>query len=137
MGQPVTYNQPEQVVEGTLSTIGLTETEVLVITDQKFLRKSQVTAFHKAVLGSNTAIFLRYYVARKPDPSVAADWYLLPVKNASTGDMQDLPTKISGTILSIAEDLGLSACFGFRVTAQGNNAANDGTLTSSIVLRDN
>lgn len=146
MSDQIDYGPSINAGSGSLSaSLSTTETDVVIIKDQQPLRKSQITVYHSATLGGNTAIKLRYYVALKTAPGgsngsassgSAADWYEIPVKDLSTGNLTDLPSQLTGTFLQCVDDVAVPACYGFKVTAQGVGGGT-GSITSTITGRDN
>lgn len=142
----ISFSAPIVIRQASVASLGVTETDVVIIKDNEMpLRKSQLSIYHSANLGSHTAIKLRYYVSLKKDPassvegsaSTNTDWYEIPVKDLSTGILSDIPSQIVAGLTQLVEDLGLSAGFAFKVTAQGVGAGTDGAITTTVCAKDN
>lgn len=140
----ISFSPAITIRENTKTALGTTETDLVVIKDnEQPLRKSQLSIYLSAILGSHTAVNFRYYVSMKVSPinsvegsaSDNTDWYLIPTRNQATGVLSDIPTSLT-TLLKGVEDLGFSTCCAFKVTAQGVGGAG-GTAYANVCARDN
>jgi len=137
MSEKISYNLPGPAGAVTALTVTTTEADALVITDYKFPEKSQLTVYYKVTLGSATSVKFRYYFS--PDGTT---WYRAPIKNESTGLLADIPTVVDATspttsgAIQTMEDLGLSGCLAFKITAQSVAASATLNVLSAFV-RDN
>lgn len=129
----MSYGKADLLAVATLGTIGNTELEVLTITDGAKLKDSQLNIYLDGTLGASTQISVRYYARAE----VGGDWYLVPYKNESTGDLENLASVLKSGVLRAVDSVPLPACFGFRITAQGNNATATAEIGVRVMSRDN
>ena len=130
----VEYGKPNTIGEGTNADIDTAEEDVLVVTDQTYLVKSQVTVYIDYALGTNTSLLIRYYYRNE----VGGNWYQAPVKVEATSILTNLPTTITSASPAdrVIEDIPMSACMAFKVTAQGAGGANS-SVTVKLLTRNN
>lgn len=129
----MSYGKADLLAVASTADIGSTELDVLSITEGAKLKDSQLTIYLKGVLGANTELQVRYYA----QPEVDGEWYLLPYKNETSGDLENLPSVLKSGVLQTFDSVPLPACFGFKVTVQGTSATTNGTLDTRVMSRDN
>jgi hypothetical protein len=129
----MSYGKSDLIAKADLASIGNVELDVLTITDGAKLKDSQFNIFLKAVLGANTEIRVRYYARTE----VGGDWYLIPYKNETTGDLTNLPSIIDSLVLQVVDSTPVPACFAFKITATGDSGTTNGTLSATVMSRDN
>ncbi len=132
------YNNGVASGKSTVTSILTSETTLVTITDSKFLKSSQITAYYSVTLGSATAVNIRYYFSCDNGTT----WFQAPIKNTSTGELVDTPSVINSTSPAqsgdriMIEDRPMSACSGFRITATATGAT--ATLNNlTVITRDN
>lgn len=127
------HGRANLIGQNTIASLGTTETDVLVVTNQVNLVDSQLNAYIQASLGTHTSINIRYYARHREN----GDWHELPFRNEGTGVITSVPTVINGTTPTrIVDSLPLPACAAFRITAQGVGGAG-GSVTLTLMSRDN
>jgi hypothetical protein len=129
----MSYGKSDLLAVANTTTIGNVELDVLAITDGASLKDSQLNIYLKGVLGASTAISVRYYCRAE----VGGDWYLLPYKNETSGDLENLPSILKSGVLQAVDSVPLPACVAFKVTVQGNNATATAELNVRVMSRDN
>jgi hypothetical protein len=138
MQATIAYNAPLMAAQATKALENTTETDVFIITDEGFLKKSQVTNYFKVALGTATDVTFGYYCS----PDEGTTWYKLPLRSATTAVLADVPVKIDSTspstggVYSVVDNIPLSACTAFKITAksQGGTTA---TVTVTTYVKDN
>ena len=136
-----TYGTAGQVGQVKAQTITVTETDLLIITDHAFLKKSQFTIYYDVILGvsgSNTKAYFGYYYS----PDEGTTWFKAPLKSATTAVLSDLPSIIDSTSpaqsthAKVIEDIKVSGATQFKITGKAD--LGTATLTSLTILgRDN
>lgn len=128
---------PTKNGQATTVTVTVTETDLIVVTDPRYLEKSQVSLYlgtiALGVSGGNTKIYLKHYFSL--DNGVT--WKQIVVVNEATGELVSLPDMIdSNSPASLVRDLFPSAANAYKVTAH----TDIGTATiadATIMFRDN
>lgn len=143
--RPISFPPSVLLRKASFAALTTTETDVVIIRDnEQPLRKSQLSMYLEvSSLGTHTGIKFRYYVSLIKDPAgtegsasgANADWYLIPIKDVTTGALADIPSLIAATT-KMVEDLGFSTCWAFKVTAQGVAGAG-GAGSVAVCARDN
>lgn len=120
------------------SIITTSETDIMVVTDGKFIRQTQLSIYLKVTLGSATGLKIRYYMS----PDNGTTWFQIPIKDKITGVLYDTPSIISSdsptqsSAQLIVEDVPLSGGTAYKVTAQ--SVGSSSTLNKGyIFIRDN
>lgn len=127
------YGKADYIADGTQATIGTTELDLFVITEQDKLTDSQLSAFITFALGTHTSMEFRYYVRYTP----GGTWYQLPFRNESTGAITSVPSIANAsTPANFLDSLPLPACAEFKATVKGVGGAN-GSATMNLMSRDN
>jgi hypothetical protein len=131
MDSAIHYNEP--VLAGYATSVAMTtisETTLVTITDQNFLRKSSFTVMIGATFGAATEIDIRYYCS----PNYGTTWYAVPYKSGNQLQNSGLAMNTIGT--SISDNVAIPACSAFKVT--GKSITQSGMVdTIYILARDN
>ena len=121
----------------SIGVIAASETDLLKVTDPRFLEKSQISIFlsglEAGLTGGATKVLLRYYFSF--DEGVT--WYQVPVINQATGEVVSIPDEVdSNTPAAFVRDIPASTATAFKVTGQTD--AGTSTLTlGTVMFRDN
>lgn len=127
------YGKPNYLGDGLTAALGDTELDLLVIDNQEMLTESQLGVYiNLSAIGSNTTVNIKYYCRFE----VGGDWYELPYRNEGTGVLSSLPTELTAAAKFI-DSLPLPPCLAFKVTAIGDNAADDGAIAVTLLGRNN
>lgn len=135
---------PELLGAGSKTTVGsAAETDIVIISgDDNKTFKPLISNYVAVTLGTNTIIDLRYYGSFLSNPT-NSDWYT--IFNPSTAvigvqQVVDSPTRVTSGVLKFVDTLAhyhavrpLPAFRAYKVTAKGNNAAADGTVTVTVL----
>lgn len=134
----ITYNASVIASLSTVTSITTTEADLVIITDPKFLQRSQLTAYYDVILGSATSVLFRYYVR----PDLGTIWYEIPAQNPATGVLEDQPSAVDSTSptqstnIRTIDDIPVSACMSFKIT--GTSVGASATLSNlHVLMRDN
>jgi len=138
MAQDIAYPPSsfvKQVVTKTVTVAAATLLELKGSSQSAYLRKSQITIYTDFTLGTASKIYLRYYVSWDNGTT----YYQIPVKDLTStkGELTNLPSILDASSpAKVVEDLPLSACNAFKITAQTD--ANTSTINAiTAVVRDN
>ena len=127
------YGKPNFIAKGAIASLGTTETDLFVITEQDKLTQSQLNAFISFALGTHSSIEFRYYGRSTP----GGTWFELPYRNVGTGAIASVPTIANAsTPLNFIDDRPMPACAEFKMTAKGIAGAN-GVIAVALMARDN
>lgn len=128
----------------TNQPITATETDVLIVTDFKYLQKTQVTNQLQVALGDFASVVFRYYIASDAGPNPV--WHQLAYKTLGTGELLPNITTIdvnsptsptTGSDKVTAEDIVQSGAYGFKVTVQGVTGTAGTLKKLTLIGRDN
>lgn len=130
----VEYGRPVSLGKATNADIDTTEEDVLIVTDNILLSKSQLTFFVDYVLGTHTSMDLRFFYRAQAD----GDWYQVPKKNTADGTIDDNPFTIDANspAARLVIEFPMGACYALKVTADGVGGA-DGSVTVKAMARNN
>lgn len=127
------YGRSDVLAEGANADVDTAEEDVVSVTTTGATPDSQLSIYIDHDLGTHTSMKVRYYYQNE----ASGLWYQVPLKTAATGILSDTPTVLdSSSPAKLVEDVPFSACFGFKVTAQGVGGAN-GSITAKILTRNN
>lgn len=130
----VEYGRPVILGSATNADIDTTEEDVLTVTDNILLSKSQLTFYVDYDLGTHTSLDLRFFYRDE----IGGDWYQVPKKNTSDGTIDDNPFTIDANSPAsrLVIEFPLGACYALKVTADGVGGAN-GSVTVKAMARNN
>lgn len=139
MSHEIAYSLPAPLTSTITvpTSITTSEADLFIITDQKVLRKSQITILFDVTLGSATKVGFRYYLWD------GTTWYPIPIKNLSSGELTDVPSLIdsssylvTGSQYRSVEEIPLTGGMGFKITGVATGAT--ATLnTLAVYVKDN
>lgn len=120
------------------ATLTVTETDLYVVTNYAYLRKSQVTVFADVTLGAVASATFYYYYSIDNGTT----WYPVSLYNTSTGQISqraivvDSGTYATGGASRFVDNVPLGTSLAFKVT--GKSASGTPTLNKVLVMvRDN
>jgi hypothetical protein len=119
------------------TTLTVTEADLYVVTDAKFVMYSQFAVMAQVTLGGVVSATFYYYVS----PDGGTTWYPISLYNASTGEMTrravllDSGTYSTGGVSYFNDDIAVSATSAFKVT--GKAASGTPSYTVWVGGRNN
>lgn len=133
-----TYESPVNAVSTIAlpATLTTTETDLYVVTDQKFLHKSQLTIYASVTLGGVASATFYYYLTDN-----GTTWYPICLYNTSTGEITqravlvDSGSYASGGVSYYADNVPMGAAIGLKIT--GKSASGTPAYTVRLMTRDN
>lgn len=134
-------------VKSVSSVSAVTETDLAIVSDPRYLEQSQLSIYLKATLGSATKVSFGYYFSFDYNPASpsSATWYKAPIRDLTTnkGDLLDIPMYLdansplfSAGIYAAVDNLPSSAASAFKVTGLAAGATS-GAVVVTVVSRDN
>ena len=145
MEKVIAYNPAVQAANNSAVTVTAgQEITLLTISNLDSLRKSQLSTYIKATLSTLTSIDIRYYCSDGSLLTGSTLWYQIPIKDVSTGELVDTPSKItsnspaeSAGVYQVVEDLPVSACVAIKITATGVGTGTGTVDSIRSLVRDN
>lgn len=136
----ISFESPNIVHNETTLPATLTTSEATIFstTDQKYLRKSQLSIMAQVTLGGVASATFYYYV--NPN-SAGTTWYPISLYNTSTGEiiqrsvLVDSGTYSTGGVSSFVDNVPMPACFAFKITAK--SATGTPAYGINVATRDN
>ena len=134
----VNYNLGDTVNNTITSpaTLTVTEADLYVVTDLKYLQHSQLTVYGSVTLGGVTSGTFKYYMTFD-----GTTWYPISLYSTSTGQITqrnvvvDSGTYSKSNVSYFADNVPLGACKGFKVTGLSSSGTPAYSLT--VLGRDN
>jgi len=141
MQATVSYNAPAGA-RNTITaptTLTSTETDLFVITDPNFLKKSQLTVYGTVTLGAVASATFYYYMS----PDNGTTWFPISLYSTTTGEMTRKSVLVdSGTgtfpttgAYRFIDNVPLGATTQFKVRGKSDSGTPAYTLT--VMFRDN
>jgi len=121
--------------QATSVAVSGTEATLIEIKDPRYLEKSQVSVYLKfdTFAGGATEVKVRYYYSFDGGTT----YYQVPVINAATGAVTDLPDLVaSGGPATIVRDIPVSASNAMKITGQTDSGTAN-LNTGTVMVRDN
>lgn len=133
-----TYESPVIAMSdiSALTALSVTETDLFVTTDQKYLHKSQLTVFGEVTLAGVASSTFYYYLTYD-----GSNWFPVSLYNTSTGEITqrsvlvDSGTYATGGKSRFVDNVPFGAAIGFKVT--GKSASGTPAMKLSVLVRDN
>ncbi len=134
----ISYESPVTVKNETTlpATLTITEATIFSTTDQRYLKKSQLTVMNSVTLGGVASATFYYYLSPN-----GTDWFPISLYNTTSGEMTqrnvlvDSGSYVIGGVSSFSDNVPLGACYAFKITAK--SASGTPVYTTSVISRDN
>lgn len=129
------FSSGEIIGDGTATAIGTAEKDVVIVSELRKLKKTQLSVYLEPTLGTHTSMEFRYYYQHETSGS----WHELVKQNASDNTLDDFPAIVDANTPNSGNTVyqfPLGSCAGFKVTAKGVGGAG-GSARVKVMARDN
>lgn len=131
---PPLFNSTVILGDGTQATIGTGELDLVVVTDQYKLKKTQGTFYMDGLsFGTHTSLQFAQYMQHE----IGGTWHRITKQNSSDNTLDDFPFIVDGSSpANPVYQFPIGSCFGFKITVAGVGGAG-GAVRGKLMGRDN
>lgn len=131
---PPLFNSTIILGDGTQAVIGTAELDLVVVTKQENLKKTQCTFYMDGLsFGTHTSLQFAQYMQHE----AGGTWHRISKQNSSDNTLDDFPFIVdSSTPANPVYQFPLGSCFGFKITVAGVGGAG-GAVRGKLMGRDN
>jgi hypothetical protein len=131
---PPLFNSTIILGDGSVTGVGTSEVDLVVVTKQEQLKKTQGTLYIDGLnLGTHTSLSVGFYMQHE----VGGTWHRIVKQNASDNTLDDFPAILDSTTpANPVYQFPIGSCFGFKVTVAGVGGAG-AAVRGKLMGRDN